>query len=89
MPYNLHVGGHLYFYQIDSSGGRSVYPVRQDGELIQAIRRIRPSGPVRILVNPAGAVLTKMQRNPGCLDEDSWRPVFVGSINPTSWFAKE
>jgi hypothetical protein len=89
IPYNLHVGGHLYFYQIDASGGRSLYPVQQDRELIKAIRRVRPSGPVRILVNPAGAVLTKAPCSAGCLSGDSWHPVFVGSINPSSWFAKE
>ncbi len=89
IPYNLHVGGHLYFYQIDSSGGRSLFPVRQDTELIKAIRHVRPSGPVRILVNPAGAVLTKAPCVPGRLGDDSWCPIFVGSINPGSWFAKE
>src|SRR5438876_1189388 len=59
VPYNLHRGGHVYFYREDESGGTTVLPPRQDPQLIQALRTVRPRGPVRFIVNPAGIVLTK------------------------------
>ena len=89
MPYNLHRGGSIYFYQHGESGGRSIYPPRQDGELIRAIRNVRPYGPVRILVNPAGLVLTKVRSGIPGQSEDCWQPVYVGSIDPSLWFEEE
>lgn len=89
IPYHLHRRGDIYFYQQDESGGRVVYPPRQDYELIRAIRDVRPYGPVRILVNPAGLVLTKVPSGAHPQSEDDWQPVFVGSINPSLWFDEE
>jgi hypothetical protein len=89
IPYHLHRGGRIYFYQHDERGGRSIYPPQQDFELIHAIRKLRPYGPVRIVVTPGGLVLTKVPPGIRTQSEDSWQPVFVGSINPNSWFEEE
>ena len=89
IPYHLHRGGRIYFYQQDESGGRSIYPRQQDFELIHAIRKLRPYGPVRILVTPGGLVLTKLPPDGRTLSEDRWEPVFVGAINPMVWFEEE
>lgn len=89
IPYHLHRSGNIYFYQHDTDGSRSIYPPEQDHDLINAIRNVRPYGPVRILVNPAGLVLTKVPFGIRKLSEDPWQPVFVGSINPNLWFEEE
>lgn len=89
IPYHLHRGGRIYFYQHDWSGGRSIYPPQQDFELIRAIRNVRRYGPVRILVTPGGLVLTKLPSGIRPQSEDCWQPVFVGSINPNLWFEEE
>lgn len=90
IPYHLHRNDKIYFYSHDERGGRSIYPPLQDYQLIRAIRNVRPYGPVRILVNPAGLVLTKAPSGGRQQQfEDSWQPVFVGSINPNLWFEEE
>ncbi len=89
IPYHLHRNGSIYFYQQSESGGRTIYPPRQDVELIRAIRSARGYGPVRILVNPAGLVLTKVPSGNGYQSEEFWQPVYVGSINPELWFEEE
>lgn len=89
VPYHLHRRGNIYFYRHDESGGRVVSPPRQDYGLIRAIRNVRPYGPVCILVNPAGLVLTKVPSGAYPQSEDDWQSVFVGSINPNLWFEEE
>jgi hypothetical protein len=89
MQYHLHRNGKIYFYQQDEFGGRSIYPPQQDHDLIRAIRSVRPYGPVRLLVNPAGLVLTKVPLGSHTQSEDRWQPVFVDSINPNLWFEEE
>lgn len=89
IPYHLHRSGGIYFYQQDEAGGRSIYPPQQDFELIHAIRRLRPYGPVRILVTPGGLVLTKLPPDSCTVSEDRWEPVFVSAINPNVWFEEE
>lgn len=89
IPYHLHRNGRIYFYQYDEQGGRSIYPPRQDRELIRAIRNLRPYGPVRILVTPGGLVLTKSPSGTRALPEECWRPVFVGRVNFNLWFEEE
>lgn len=89
IPYHLHRGGRLYFYQHDERGGRSIFPPLQDLDLIRAIRTVRPYGPVRILVTPGGLVLTKVPSGIRPQSEDCWQPVFVASINPNLWFKEE
>jgi hypothetical protein len=87
VQYNLHRASKIYIYQIDGDGGRPVFAPNQDTGLIKAIRAIRPKGAVRIIVNPAGLVLTKQDNGLGL--EESWEPVFVGSIVPSLWFHQE
>jgi hypothetical protein len=89
IPYHLHRGGRIYFYQQDERGGRSIYPPQQDFELIHAIRNLRPYGPVRIVVTPGGLVLTNVPPDSRTLSEDRWQSVFVGAINPNVWFEEE
>lgn len=89
IPYHLHRESRIYFYQQDDSGGRSIYPSRQDLELVQAIRAVRPHGAVRILVTPGGLVLTKKPSVARTVSEDQWEPVFVGVINTRVWFEEE
>ena len=59
--------------------GQNEFPPHQDPNLIATLRRLRPSGG-RILVNPAGIVLTKVQRG------FEWVPTYVGRINVQYWF---
>lgn len=87
VPYHLHRASKIYFYQVDGDGGRPIFAPKQDTGLIKAIRTIRPKGPVRFIVNPAGLVLTKKDNGLG--SEESWQPVFVGSIVPSLWFEQE
>ncbi|HJT76253.1 MAG TPA: hypothetical protein VJ739_03550, partial [Gemmataceae bacterium] len=89
MPHNLHRGGLVYFYRQDGSGGQSVYPPRQDPQLIRALRTVRPWGPVRFVVNPGGLVLTKCPPDDRRCPEEFWQPVYVGSVSPNLWFVKE
>jgi hypothetical protein len=89
VPYNLHRDGMIYFYKEDESGGRMTFPPRQDQGLIRAIRSIRPTRAVRFIVNHAGLVLTKCGPEGRSTSEESWQPVYVGSITPNLWFEKE
>jgi len=89
IPYHLHRNGRIYFYQYDEHGGRSIHPPQQDVELIQAIRNLRPYGPVRVLVTPGGLVLTKIPSGTHALREESWQTVFVGRVNFNLWFEEE
>jgi hypothetical protein len=89
MPYNLHRNSTIYFCKEDESGGRTTFPPRQDPGLIRAIRSIRPTGAVRFIVNHAGLVLTKCPPEGRSTPEESWQPVYVGSITPDLWFEKE
>jgi len=89
IPYNLHRGGRIYFYQQDEHGGRSIYPPHQDFQLIRAIRNLRPHGAARIVVTHGGLVLTKIPSAIHGQSEDRWRPVFVGAVNFSLWFGEE
>lgn len=88
-PYNLSGRSRIYFYRLDDDGGQSVYPPRQDTNLIEAFRRIRRSGPVRFIVNLAGIVLTKCPEGEKWSADENWQPIFVGRINRNLWFEKE
>ena len=89
MLYNLHLRGYIYYYHQDEHGGRSAYPPRQDEQLVQALRRVRTSGPIRFLVTYGGLVLTKVLSDTGWEPEQTWQPIFVGAINRELWFEKE
>ncbi len=86
MRYNLHQSSYIYFY--DQEDG-STYPVSQDEELIEKIRKLRRYGPVRFIVNPYGLVLTKVPSGEYSRDHDDWVAVYVGKINKNLWFRKE
>src|SRR5947209_6011836 len=89
IPYHLDCSRSISIYRNDDISGRAMFPLRKDYELIRAIRNVRPYGPVRILVNPAGLVLTKVSSDTHPQSEDDWQPIFVGSINPNLWFEEE
>ena len=89
MPYNLHHSGNIYFYHQDEHGGRSTYPPRQDEQLVRALCRVRTSGPIRFLVTSGGLVLTKVPPDTGWEPEQTWQPVFAGTIDRKLWFEKE
>lgn len=90
MLYHLHRSDNIYFHQQDENGRRSIYPRLQDRDLIRSIRRIRPYGPVRLVVTHAGVVLTKAPVDGSSdWDEENWQPVYIGSIDPNLWFDKE
>ena len=87
-PFNLSARGKIYFNQEDEEGRRSIYPKRQNLPLIEALRTVRSSGPVRFIVNPFGVVSTKRPMQQGS-PEERWQPVYVGKINLDLWFEKE
>ena len=89
IPYNLSKASRIYFWRTMQSGGRSEYLLADDDELVNRLREIRRSGAVRFIVNPYGIVLTKRPKNQVWNREDAWEPVFVGNIEPLSWFEKE
>ncbi|MBT2989953.1 MAG: hypothetical protein KME65_13445 [Candidatus Thiodiazotropha sp. (ex Ctena orbiculata)] len=90
MRFNLSKGSKIYFWQEGREGGQSLYPERQDEELIRKLRAIRSWGAMRFIVNPWGIVLTKRPQQDAWKGDDSaWVPVYVGRINPGNWFKKE
>jgi hypothetical protein len=88
IPHNLHREGSIYFYKEDETGGRTTFPLQQDEGLIRAFRSIRPRGAVRFIVTHGGLVVTKCPQDRHT-PEELWQPVYVGSITPSKWFAKE
>jgi hypothetical protein len=89
IPHHLHRDGHIYFYNQDGTGGSKVYPQHQDMQLIRELRSLRPRGPIRFIINPAGLVLTKIPPDTRHRSEERWQPIYVGSVSLTLWFAKE
>lgn len=90
MRYNLSYRNQIYFWNEGEEGGQKCLPERQDVKLIERILAVRGYGRVRFIVNPWGIVLTK-KPVPGASqsDEETWEPVYVGRINPATWFEKE
>lgn len=89
IPYNLSKRGRIYFYHNHDEGGKSEYPSKQDQQLISSLRSIRPNGAIRFIVNPFGIVLTKTPPKGRCVEDEKWKPVYVGRINYDLWFQKE
>lgn len=87
MPFVFYEGS-IYFKHSEGGIRRRQYPPRQDDELIRALRRLRPSG-CRILVTHRGAVLTKVAAGNRRGADDSYQPIYVGSIDLNRWFHKE
>jgi hypothetical protein len=91
MPFNLSSRGSLiYTWHEDEERGYPRNPPHQDRNLVAALRNIMKSGAIRFLVNPGDLVLTK-RPPPGAWQgyEETWKPVYVGRIDYTKWFAKE
>ena len=89
VQYNLSKRSKIYFYRKTNVGGNTEYPVTQDQQLIESLRKIRRYGAARFIVNPFGIVLTKSPLNENWSPEEEWHPVFVGQINDNYWFSKE
>lgn len=87
IPYRLSKQNRLYFVQPHPHGDELLYPPKQDLKLIARIREIRKWGPVSFIVNPFGVVLVK--RPERSFEEESWRPVYVGRIEYSTWFHRE
>jgi hypothetical protein len=89
IPHNLHREGRIYFYKQDESGSRMMYPLQQDERLIRVLRSLRPRKAVRFIVTHGGLVITKCPVGERETAEESWQPVYVGSITMSKWFEKE
>jgi hypothetical protein len=83
LQYQLSRFDELYCWQESADGGIKLEPPGQDAAMIEALRRLRPWGAVRILVGPGGIVITKVPVG------TTWRPVYVGRLNLDTWFPKE
>lgn len=86
MAYNLSQGSRIYSQLV--SGGIAAPPT-QDQNLIRKLRKLRPYGPVRFIVNPYGLVLTKIRKGEFRSSDDTYRAVYVGRIDYAKWFEKE
>jgi len=84
IAYCLSWNNRIYFPMREGIDTECQYPPRQDPNLIRAIRRIRPFGGVRFIVNPHGIVLTKVEVTPS-----KWQPKYAGRINYQCWFPRE
>jgi hypothetical protein len=69
---------------INEDGEQNIFPEQQDMDLIAKLRKIRPSGGCRFIVNHQKIVLTKKEYS-----KYDWRPIYVGHINYNKWFKKE
>ena len=87
VSYNLSQRSEIYFWRQGRNGNWKVTPPVQDDALIDALRAVRPYGPVRFLATFGGLILTKVPienwKSP------RWEPQFVGRIDYKRWFQKE
>jgi len=81
--YNLSARNRIYFTMKRGTDTEFINPPRQDRDLINAIRGIRPYGAVRFIVNPHGIALTKVPRG------RRWQPTYIGRVDYDNWFPKE
>lgn len=84
LQYQLSAGSEIYFWREEEERSGKEMPPRQDRDLVELLRQIRPNGAARFIVNHYGLVLTKKP-----IGRDQWQAVFVGRINPDKWFRKE
>jgi hypothetical protein len=88
--YNLSKFDEIYFWSDSDTEAGKELPAAQDGDLIDAVRDLRPRGAVRLMVGCGGVVLTKVSEGSGSRwDEDLWIPTYVGRVDFRKWFAKE
>ena len=85
VPHCLSKWDELYFW--DEALSEKVIPPRQDPRLIESLRTLRPSGPVRFITMPGGFALTKVPRRAG--GRTLWDTVYVGRLDFDCWFPKE
>lgn len=52
LRHNLSARGRLYFWREDATGGQMLYPPAQDNRLIEALRQLRPYGPIPVPRRP-------------------------------------
>lgn len=87
IPHNLSTRDEIYFWSQNGHGGAKKPPPGQDDDLIDRLRMLRPSGPVRFVVAYGGVVLTKVPA--GRRQAQRWRPTYVGRLNYELWYTKE
>lgn len=83
IPYNLSVSNRIYFKRDSEDGTEIEYLKDVYTELIKNLRKIRPYGPIRFIVNPYGLVLTKINK------DNTWKSVFVQKLDYDKWFPME
>ena len=90
IPYNLSAEDQVYFWREDETGAEMEAPPRLDPSLVTTLRKIRPNGAVRFIVNPEGVILTK-RRSMGPLwgADSDWHSVYVCRLDLRAWFDKE
>ena len=82
--YNLSYNDRIYFKHHDDDGERKVWLEQDCTYLIGLLRGIRGAGAIRFIVNPHGAIITKVEYTDG-----SWRPHFVSMLDFDNWFSKD
>ncbi len=87
-PFYLSRRTRLYFQHAD---GRQEQPGVQDWELVESLRGLHPSGPLRLLVTPAGFVLAPAPDGADLPPQSGAGAgmVFAGRIRQEHWFEKE
>jgi hypothetical protein len=82
MRFNFDTAGSIYFQKDDGDVKLRIRLATTTPDLVRRFRQVRGGGStIRFVVNLHGAVLTKQ--------ESDWQPVFVGFIDPASWFPRE
>ncbi|MBE3143649.1 MAG: hypothetical protein IMZ61_06975 [Planctomycetes bacterium] len=91
VQYHLSNINRIYYVAESAESTKPQFLQPPDNDLIAKIRKVRRMGPVRVLVNVHGIVLTKTPANDSWSPEnnDYWNPVYVGRIDKTNWFPKE
>jgi hypothetical protein len=87
IPHNLSAASELYFWNQGSAGAWKMTPPCQDDALVEALRTLRPYGPIRFVVGCGGLVLTKVPVGPWT--DGGWEPRYVMRLNYRYWFSKE
>lgn len=84
MKFNLSHDDRIYFNHETEDTRTRNWLENENPELIADLRKIRPSGGVRFILNLHGAAFTKVEDDLG-----NWLPVFVNYIDFSKWFPRE
>ena len=87
IPHNLSARSRIYLKVHDGAGMHYLEAPTQDARLINALRRVRPSGAVRFVVTYPGIVLTKVPVGPWT--SERWEPRYIGRVDLHHWYQKE